>query len=82
MEYYLTEENTTIGSVGGNTIVLPFNGVSKRHAGVKIDEMRFELTDFGSTNGTLVNGSKITKQFLRDGDVITIGEAEIRFSLR
>ena len=27
-------------------------------------------------------GSKITKQFLRDGDVITIGEAEIRFSLR
>jgi hypothetical protein len=82
VEYYLTEENATIGSVGGNSIVLPFNGVSKRHAGVKIDEMRFELTDFGSTNGTLVNGSKITKQFLRDGDVITIGEAEIRFSLR
>ncbi len=82
VEYYLTEENTTIGSVGGNSIVLPFNGVSKRHAGVKIDEMRFELTDFGSTNGTLVNGSKITKQFLRDGDVISIGEAEIRFSLR
>jgi hypothetical protein len=80
-EYYLTEESTTIGSVGGNTIVIPFAGVSKRHAGVKIDEMRYELTDFGSTNGTLVNGSKISKQFLRDGDLITIGETEIRFSL-
>ena len=81
VEYYLTEESTTIGSVTGNSIVLPAAGVSKRHAGIKIDEMRFELTDFGSTNGTLVNGSKISKQFLRDGDIITIGETDLKFTL-
>jgi hypothetical protein len=81
-EFFLTEELTTIGSIGGNTIVLQEAGVSKRHAGIKIEEMRFELADFGSTNGTFVNGAKITKQFLRDGDEVRIGEARMRFSLK
>jgi len=81
-EFFLTEDVTTIGSIDGNTIVIQDAGVSKRHAGVKIEEMRFELADFGSTNGTYVNGSKITKQFLRDQDKIKIGECELRFSLK
>lgn len=81
-EFYLTEDVTTIGSIAGNSIVLQEQGVSKRHAGIKIEEMRFELADFGSTNGTHVNGAKITKQFLRDGDEIRIGECKMKFSLK
>ena len=81
-EFFLTEDVTTIGSLDGNTIVLEEAGVSKRHAGIKIEDMRFELADFGSTNGTYVNGSKLTKQFLRDGDTIKIGECEMVFSLK
>lgn len=81
-EFFLIEDVTTIGAIDGNSIVLPVAGVSKRHAGIKIEEMRFELADFGSTNGTLVNGNKITKQFLRDGDEIRIGECVMRFSLK
>ncbi len=81
-EFFLTEDLTTIGSIAGNTIVLQEAGVSKRHAGIKIEEMRFELADFGSTNGTFVNGAKITKQFLRDGDEVRIGEARMKFTLK
>ncbi len=81
-DFFLTEDVTTIGSIAGNTIVLVEAGVSKRHAGIKIEEMRFELADFGSTNGTHVNGAKITKQFLKDGDEVRIGEAKMRFSLK
>ena len=81
-EFYLTEDVTTIGSIAGNTIVLQEQGVSKRHAGIKIEEMRFELADFGSTNGTHVNGAKVTKQFLRDGDEVRIGECRMKFSLK
>lgn len=81
-EFYLTEEVTTIGAIDGNTIVIQEAGVSKRHAGIKIEEMRFELADFGSTNGTYVNGNKITKQFLRDQDKIRIGECELKFTLK
>jgi hypothetical protein len=82
MEFFLVEDVTTIGSIAGNSIVLHDSGVSKRHAGIKVEEMRFELADFGSTNGTLVNGTKITKQFLRDGDEIRLGDTLLRFSLK
>ena len=81
-EFFLTEDVTTIGSLAGNTIVLQTAGVSKRHSGIKIEDMRFELADFGSTNGTYVNGSRITKQFLRDGDLVQIGEAHMKFTLK
>ena len=81
-EFFLTEDVTTIGSIAGNTIVLQEAGVSKRHAGIKIEDMRFELADFGSTNGTFVNGNKITKQFLRDSDKVRVGECELKFTLK
>ena len=81
-EFYLTDDVTTIGAMDGNNIVLEAPGVSKRHAGIKIEDMRFELADFGSTNGTHVNGNKITKQFLRDQDIISIGDCKMKFSLK
>lgn len=81
-EFFLTEDVTTIGSIAGNAIVLQATGVSKRHAGIKIEDMRFELADFGSSNGTYVNGNKVTKQFLRDQDKIRIGECELKFTLK
>lgn len=81
-EFFLVEDVTTIGSISGNGVVLPSGGASKRHCGIHIDDMRFELADFGSTNKTLVNGTAITKQFLRDGDVIQIGENRLVFTLK
>ncbi len=80
--FHLIEDITTIGSIDGNHVVLYDDGVSKRHAGIKIEEMRYELADFGSTNGTWVNGRKINKQFLRDGDQIRIGNTEMEFTLK
>lgn len=82
IEFFLVDDVTTIGSIEGNGIVLMAQGVSKRHAGIKIEEMRFELADFGSTNGTFVNGTRITKQFLRDGDIVGIGDCEMKFALK
>ncbi len=81
-EFFITEDVTTIGSMPGNTIVLAEGGVSKRHAGIKVEDMRFELADFGSTNGTFVNGAKVTKQFLKDGDEIRLGDNKLRFTLK
>ena len=80
--FHLTQDITTIGSIDGNDLVIPDEGVSKRHAGIKIEDMRYELADFGSTNGTLVNGRKINRQFLADGDTIRIGNSEMTFSIK
>jgi pSer/pThr/pTyr-binding forkhead associated (FHA) protein len=56
-------------------VQLPDTGVSRRH--VQLEGHR--LTDLGSTNGTRVNGTRVTEADLEDGDVITIGSTEIVF---
>ncbi|MBT9557400.1 MAG: FHA domain-containing protein [Myxococcales bacterium] len=80
--FHLTEDVTTIGRIDGNAIVIQDDAVSKRHAGIKIEDMRYELADFNSTSGTWVNGRKINKQFLKDGDEIRIGNTEMTFTLK
>jgi hypothetical protein len=72
-------EITTIGSIPGNTMVLPDTAVSKRHAGIRLADGRFELADLGSTNGVFVNGGRTAKKPLDDGDVIRIGLSEFVF---
>ncbi len=71
-----------MGKDANNAIIIKDNTVSKRHAGILIkDGKRYELHDFGSSNGTFINERRIQKQFLKDGDVIKLGETEIIFSL-
>ena len=50
----------TIGRVQGNDVILPKGNVSKRHARIVVKDGKFILVDLKSTNGTYVNGRKIT----------------------
>lgn len=80
--FYVVEEQTTIGRVDGNNVMLPDGSVSSKHAGIRVrDGNRFELHDFGSTNGVFINGKRIKKQFLKDGDKVRIGDIEFVFSV-
>lgn len=80
--YFLKESLSNIGSADGNNVVIVHPSVSKRHAGIKVQDNRFELADFGSTNGVMVNGQRITKQFLKAGDKLSIGLVELEFTLK
>jgi uncharacterized protein (TIGR02996 family) len=65
----------TIGRVNGNDIVLPRGNVSKRHARCVYKDDRYILVDLKSTNGTYVNGRKITSPMvIREDDRIAIGD--------
>ena len=55
--------------------------MSRRHAAIRVEDMRFELSDLKSTNGVFVNGKRIEKSFLRDNDVIRLGHTEFTFRL-
>jgi pilus assembly protein CpaF len=55
------KDEITIGRVSGNDIVLPKGNVSKRHSKLTLREGRIEIVDLKSTNGTYVNGKKITE---------------------
>jgi hypothetical protein len=56
-------------------IRLPDTGVSRKHADVQLTGGTVVVEDLGSTNGTLVNGRRIGRQELADGDVIRIGHS-------
>jgi pilus assembly protein CpaF len=58
------KDEVTIGRVSGNDIVLPKGNVSKRHSRILLRDGHVEIADLKSTNGTYVNGKKITDTVL------------------
>ena len=53
--------------------------VSRLHAELSLTPLGLEIRDLGSTNGTFVNGTRITEpQMLRDGDLIEVGDSSLR----
>lgn len=69
------KSEVTIGRVQGNDVVLPKGNVSKRHARVVLKDSKFIIVDLKSTNGTYVNGRKITSPLVvKSSDKIYIGD--------
>ncbi|MFC6011696.1 DUF3662 and FHA domain-containing protein [Nocardia lasii] len=75
--YALREGSNIIGRGQDAHFRLPDTGVSRRHIEVRWDGQTAMLSDLGSTNGTLVNGSPVQDWQLADGDVIRAGHSEI-----
>ena len=62
-----------LGRDAGCTVPLPAEDVSRRHARVTADGDGHLLADLGSTNGTFVNGRRITMHRLAAGDRVRLG---------
>ena len=76
--YSLRPGENSVGSVAGNTIVLPVRGVSRRHAVLTLEPEGLTLEDMGSRNGTLVKGVRVQRTRLRAGDEIRVGPVRLR----
>jgi hypothetical protein len=68
-----------IGRQADNDLVVTDPGVSRHHAEVTNERGTCTLRDLGSTNGTLVNGTRVGEHALRDGDRIHIGSSVVEF---
>lgn len=79
--YPLGEEDVTMGRDRDNTVVVPSESASRRHARIFASGGAHVLVDLESTNGTLLNGKAVAEQTLRDGDVIRVGSTVLRYSL-
>lgn len=76
--FTLDKGNLFIGRDLGNDIVINDAEVSRRHARLVMQGDSFVLEDLGSTNGTSVNGQKLSGPvLLTSGDAITFGEKVI-----
>lgn len=61
-------------------VTMPYDTMaSRRHARIAATPSGFEITDLGSTNGTFVNGTKVSSRLLQTGDMIKIGGTTFRF---
>lgn len=76
--YALHPGENWVGSVAGNSIVLPVRGVSRRHALLTLEPEGLTLEDMGSRNGTLVKGVRVQRTRLRAGDEIRVGPVCLR----
>lgn len=78
-EYAVTEK-ATIGRLPDNTIVIDHPGISSHHACVFRAAEDFVIEDLQSTNGTFVNGTRITRSKLTHGDVVALGKHTLFFN--
>ncbi len=69
---------TRIGRSADCEIVVDGASVSRHHALILVDSRGAVLEDLNSTNGVFVNGRRVLRERLRDGDVVTLGEAKFR----
>lgn len=79
LAFPLRPGSTIIGRHATCHICLPSKSVSRRHAQVYIDGASVVLRDLGSSHGTYVNGQRVERADLRDGDVVSIGGVQMRF---
>lgn len=81
--YPLMGAMTILGRDDSADIILDDPGISRRHSELRVttDGPHFVTTirDLGSTNGTYVNGERVSTTHLEDGDRVTVGRTSITF---
>ncbi len=77
----LRKKVINMGRDSSNEIVIDDPKSSRQHAKIKLEGDNFVIYDLASSNGTFVNGEKITSVKLNDGDEIKIGDTVFAFKL-
>ncbi len=76
----LGDRPVTVGRLSDCTVPLNDQNVSRRHAEIRPGRGTYVVADLGSTNGTMVNGTRISgEQRLADGDILSFGSTYVRF---
>ena len=75
-----TDHGLTIGRASDNGLVVAHPSVSAHHAELHFDGEQFLLRDLSSSNGTFVNGERITAGTLQDGDTVHVGPVALEFA--
>jgi len=74
----LKVDKTTIGRVEDNTFQIAEPSVSSHHCEVLLRGSDVVVRDLNSTNGTFINGEKVTETVLKPGQVLRLGQIEMR----
>jgi hypothetical protein len=75
----LEKPRVVLGRSKEADVRVPDQNVSRRHAELRLEDGGYSIVDLGSTNGTIVNGKRVDRARLEEGDRITLGSTEIVF---
>ncbi len=78
-EFELDSSEVSIGRDSENNIPVDHPSISRIHCFITRKEEFYEIKDNDSTNGVLVNGKKVKKAILNNGDIIKLGDKEFVF---
>jgi len=78
-EFLVNSDTFTIGSGPHNNLVVDDSTVSKRHCEIIVEESGYQIRDLNSTNGTLVQGVRVSSAHLAPGSEIQLGKSRIVF---
>src|SRR3974390_2639046 len=76
--YDLKVEKTTIGRVEDNSFQIAEPSVSSHHCEISLQGSDVVVKDLNSTNGTFINGEKVLEAVLKPGQVLKLGQIEMR----
>jgi chromosome segregation ATPase len=79
---HMLGRKTTIGRTPDNDVQVDAKFVSRHHAVILAGPTHTIIEDLNSTNGVIVNGRRVLRQTLKDGDIVLIGKAPFRFAVR
>lgn len=74
----LKAEKTTVGRVEDNSFQIAEPSVSSHHAELLLRGNDVIVRDLNSTNGTFINGEKVTESSIKPGQILRLGQIEMR----
>lgn len=79
--YALAKNRMILGRSSASDVVVDDINASRSHAELRLEQSgAWSITDLGSTNGTYVNGQRITTRSLNEGDRISVGMTDLGFT--
>src|SRR3954468_15090313 len=76
--YELKVDKTTVGRVEDNTFQIADSSVSSHHCEVLLRGSDVVIKDLNSTNGSFINGEKISETVLKPGQTLKLGQIELQ----
>jgi pSer/pThr/pTyr-binding forkhead associated (FHA) protein len=77
----LAGERTTVGRVEDNAFQIAEPSVSSRHCEILLRGEDIVIKDLNSTNGTFINGEKISEGVLKPGQTLRLGNVELKLDV-
>src|ERR1700744_2854890 len=74
----LNVDKTTIGRVEDNTFQIADPSVSSHHCEILLRGSDVVIKDLNSTNGSFINGEKISESVLKPGQTLRLGQIELQ----